>query len=273
MHSEAWELAHDAARRAGVEVRILTELSDGDRVNHVIRSTWGEHSTMPPELLRAFQAGGDAPIGAVVEERVVGFALGFLGPEGNSVHLHSHMLAVLPDARRSGVGYALKLAQRAWALDAGVSLARWTFDPLQARNARFNLVKLGAQADRFHRHFYGEMEDDLNRGDRSDRLEARWDLTREPGPATTVSHRPRPVLSREQNGALAPPGRIEPPSGQPAAVVEIPEDYAALRERDADLAVRWRSAVGDAIEACLAAGMVATGFLPECGYLFTKPAG
>src|SRR5438105_5048168 len=214
------------------------ELSDGDRVNRVIRSTWGEHSTMPPELLRAFQAGGDAPIGAVAEERVVGFALGFLGPEGNSVHLHSHMLAVLPDARRSGVGYALKLAQRAWALDAGVSLARWTFDPLQARNARFNLVKLGAQADRFHRHFYGEMEDDLNRGDRSDRLEARWDLTREPGMTTIVSHRPRPVLSREpgmttivshrprprpvlsreQKGALAPPGRIDPPSGQPAAV-------------------------------------------------------
>ena len=56
-------------------------------------------------------------------------------------------------------------------------------------------------------------------------------------------------------------------------MVEIPEDYAALRERDPDLAVRWRSAVGDAIEACLATGMVATGFLPECGYLFTKPIG
>jgi predicted GNAT superfamily acetyltransferase len=178
------------------------------------------------------------------------------------------MLAVVPEARRSGIGYALKLAQRAWALDAGIGVARWTFDPLQARNARFNLVKLGAVADRFHRHFYGDMHDDLNRGDRSDRLEARWDLAREPG-MTTIARHARTVLSREG----ARPGPVTSPHGDPAVVVDIPEDYASLRERDPDLALRWRSAVGDAIESCLEAGMVATGFATEGAYVFTKPGG
>jgi predicted GNAT superfamily acetyltransferase len=272
VHDDAWKLGHDAARRAGVEIRTLTELHDADAVNHIIRYTWGEHSTLHPELLRAFQAAGDAPIGAVADGRVIGFTLGFLGPEEGTVHLHSHMLAVLPAARRSGVGYALKLAQRAWALDAGISVARWTFDPLQARNARFNLVRLGAVADRFHRHFYGDMQDDLNRGDRSDRLEARWDLTREPGATTTAGRRPRAVLAREPAGVDPRPGTVEHAGDDPAARVEIPDDYAALRDRDPQLAARWRAAVADAIEGCLSAGMVGTGFLPDCAYVFTKPS-
>jgi predicted GNAT superfamily acetyltransferase len=251
-----------------VEVRPLYELADTEAVNDVIRATWGELSTLPSELLRAFQAGGDPPLGAVAEGRVVGFALGFLGPDAGGVHLHSHMLAVLPHVRRSGVGFALKLAQRAWALDAGIGVARWTFDPLQARNARFNLAKLGAVADRFHRHFYGDMGDELNRGDRSDRLEARWDLELDPGTTSYVADAPRAVLSRAPTESAPRPSEVRPPRG-PFALVEIPEDYPAMRERHPDLALEWREAVGDALEACMAAGMVATGFHPRCAYVFT----
>ena len=268
MQQDAWDVARRAARDAGVEVRPLYELADTEAVNDVIRATWGERSTLPSELLRAFQAGGDPPLGAVAEGRVVGFALGFLGPDAEGVHLHSHMLAVLPDVRRSGVGFALKLAQRAWALDAGIGVARWTFDPLQARNARFNLVKLGAVADRFHRHFYGDMGDELNRGDRSDRMEARWDLDRDPGTTTYVADVPWPVVSREPAEPGSRPSTVRPPRG-PVAVVEIPEDYPSMRERHPDLALEWREAVADALEACMAAGMVATGFLPRCAYVFS----
>jgi predicted GNAT superfamily acetyltransferase len=271
VQGEAWEVAREAAREAGVETKPLTELADTEAVNDVIRATWGEQSAMPPELLRAFQAGGDPPLGALAGGRVVGFALGFLGPDEKGVHLHSHMLAVLPDVRGTGVGYALKLAQRAWALDAGIAVARWTFDPLQARNARFNLVKLGAVADRFHRHFYGDMGDELNRGDRSDRLEARWDLRRDPGTTTAVDRRVQAVLSREPTEPAPRPSEVRPPRGDSAAMVEIPSDYQALREGHPDLGLAWREAVGDALEACVAAGMVVTGFLPECAYLLTTP--
>ena len=90
------------------------------------------------------------------------------------------MLAAVPTRRHRGVGYALKLAQRAQALELGIKVVRWTFDPMIARNAWFNLGKLGAVADRFHRDFYGAMTDVVNRGERSDRLVIRWALEREP---------------------------------------------------------------------------------------------
>src|SRR5919198_3551552 len=228
MPSEAWEFAYASARRAGVEIRPLTELDDATAVNEVIRLTWGDSSLIAPEFLRAFQASGNWPIGAVAQGRVVGFALGFLGPS-DGIHVHSHMLAVLPELRTGGIGYALKLAQRAWAIDAGIDVVRWTFDPLQARNAHFNLAKLGAVADRFLRHFYGDMGDELNRGDRSDRLEARWDLQREPGGRPVPEYRPWVVLSREDSESRPRPSEVRPPRGDPHALVEVPLDYDTLR--------------------------------------------
>ena len=75
-------------------------------------------------------------------------------------------LAAVPGWQDRGVGRALKLAQRAHCLDVGIEEVRWTFDPMVARNARFNLVKLGAEATRLLPDFYGEMTDRLNRDDR-----------------------------------------------------------------------------------------------------------
>jgi predicted GNAT superfamily acetyltransferase len=239
-----WDLANDAARAAGVELRVLTELRDCDAVNAVIGATWGPGSELHRELIRAFQAGGDPPIGAIDDGRLVGFALGFVGPDPDGFHVHSHMLAVLPERRSGGVGRALKLAQRAVALDAGVHVMRWTFDPMQARNAHFNLVKLGVVADRFHRHFYGEMADALNAGERSDRLEARWDLDREPGP------REEPATAR----------------------VDLPPDYPELRVRDPARAAALREEVAAALEEHLGAGLVAVGFLREGAYLLGREA-
>ena len=102
------------------------------------------------------------------EEDLVGFVLGF-GGFSEGPHLHSHMLATLPERQSGGVGYALKLAQRAAALEAGLDEIRWTYDPLLARNAWFNLMKLGAAGKAFLPDFYGEMTDLLNAGDRSGR--------------------------------------------------------------------------------------------------------
>src|SRR5262249_6048049 len=106
---------------------------------------------------------------------LVGFVLGFAG-FADGPHLHSHMLATVPEWQSRGVGFALKLAQRAAALDAGFGEVRWTYDPLPARNAWFNLMKLGSEATAFLPEFYGDMTDLLNVGDRSDRFEVRWSL-------------------------------------------------------------------------------------------------
>jgi predicted GNAT superfamily acetyltransferase len=254
----AWELAREAARSAAVELRPLGSEGDFDAAIEVMTATWGPYQLLPREVLTALAHSGNVPWGAFDGDRLVGFVLGWAGVDDEGLHVHSHMLAALPDRRHRGVGYALKLAQRALALDQGIAVARWTFDPLVARNAWFNLGKLGATADRFGRSFYGDMTDDLNRGDRTDRLVARWAL--EPAPA------PRPVPEDLPTvlAALGDPAAPEPRAGeQPGGrggIAEIPRDHPALRSQDPSLGARWRDAVADVLEACFAAGFVVTGF-------------
>jgi predicted GNAT superfamily acetyltransferase len=229
----AWHLAREAAAKAGVDLRLLTRLEDADAILEVMIDTWGEHQLVPREMLRALPESGNVPIGALVGGRIVGYTLGWVGVDDrDGLHVHSHMLAVRPGLRHGGVGYALKLAQRAQALAKGITVMRWTFDPMVARNAHFNLNKLGAVCDRFERNYYGSMTDLLNRGERTDRFIVRWDLVRDPGPHELA----------------------------PLATVEIPADHETLRRESPTEAVRWRDRVANAIEAQLAAGRVAATF-------------
>jgi len=258
MRGTAWELARGAAKTAGVEVRPLESLEDAARIQEILRATWGDAQVVPQEMVRAFQGSGNVPYGAFDGDAMVGYVLGFLGFDPRvGVHAHSHMLAVLPDRRHAGVGYALKLAQRASALDHGINVARWTFDPLQARNAHLNFGKLGVRADRFQRNYYGAMQDTINRDDRSDRLEATWLLDEEPG-GRPIPSELRPVLR-----ATGPPGAPRPELRTPDVEdgpagsfgIAVPRGYAKFKERDPGLASRWRDAVAEAFEACFAEGV------------------
>jgi predicted GNAT superfamily acetyltransferase len=174
------------------------------------------------------------------------------------------MLASVPDSRHRGVGAALKFAQRAQALDQGIALVRWTFDPLLARNAWLNVGKLGATIDGFERDFYGSMEDSLNQGERSDRAFIAWDLRPEPGPRTPP---PAEDLVQDTGGA---PTAVE--RGGPGAVrVVIPREYPELRAADPDTADRWRDAIASAFETCLADGLVGLAFDRErSAYVFGR---
>lgn len=268
MAADHWERARGAARASGVELRPLTELADADPIISVMAATWGEFQVIPREVIRALQHSGNVPYGALAGGDLVGYVLGWAGVDEEGLHVHSHMLAVLPEWRAKGVGLALKLAQRAQALDRGIRVARWTFDPLVARNAYFNLVKLGADADGFHRNFYGDMTDLLNRGERTDRLVIRWDLGREPGRAPAEAEEATVVLDREGSEDAPRPSEVRAPEVGPA-LVRVPRDHAELRERDGELARAWRDAAADAIEACFAAGLVAHGFTRDGGYLFS----
>ncbi len=265
MPEEPWETAYAAAASADVQVRPLDTLDEADVVNEVLTATWGEHQVLPRELIRAFMDSGNMPWGAFDGERMVGYVLGFMGMDHDGPHLHSHMLAVLPGYRSKGVGYALKLVQRAVALEQGIGIVRWTFDPLQSRNAHFNMAKLGAYCDRFHRNFYGEMTDSLNLGERSDRFVVRWQLERvAPGPAPADGV---VVLDGEGDGDFPRPVLGEFPGGGPT-LVRVPRNYPELRERDAGWARAWRDASAQAIEAAFGAGLMVTGFTSDSAYVF-----
>jgi predicted GNAT superfamily acetyltransferase len=271
VHAPAWELARAAARSAAVDVRPLTALEHFDDAIDVMIATWGPHQLLPREVFTALAHSGNVPWGAYDGERLVGFVLGWAGVDEEGLHVHSHMLAALPDRRHRGVGFALKLAQRAQALDQGIHVARWTFDPLVARNAWLNLGKLGAFADRFGRSFYGEMTDDLNRDDRTDRLVVRWELDPEPRARPVPPGLPAVVTAAGDPEAPEPVSGDDP--GSEGAVVEVPRDHPAIRDRDAGLATRWRDAVADAFDACLAAGLTVSGFDRERSAYVLTPRG
>jgi predicted GNAT superfamily acetyltransferase len=258
MSGSAWELAHAAAADAGVTLRPLTSLDDADAIVRVMVATWAEE--LPRETIRALAGSGNVPWGAFDGPELVGYVLGWAAVSPHDgLHEHSHMLAAMPDRRHGGIGYALKLAQRASCLDRGIRLVRWTFDPLVARNAHLNINKLGASCDRFHRDYYGSMPDAINSGDRSDRLVVRWRLEADPA-APIVPRAARPAI-RSTGPVDAPVPEVVDGLGRAEVVaIQVPADHAALRAQDPALAAEWREAVGSVLEECVEGGLVAIAF-------------
>jgi predicted GNAT superfamily acetyltransferase len=266
----AWHVAHEAAGSAGVSLAPVEGTEGADRAAAVVESVWGS-GQLPSSLIRAFEHAGTVILGAEATGELVGLVLGFPGLD-EGLHMHSHMLGVAPKWQSRGVGRALKLGQRAGCLDLGIDEVRWTYDPLVTRNARFNLVKLGVVATRYLPGFYGEMDDEINRGDRSDRFEVRWRLD-----ATRV-HRAilgqlaepvaGPVLLEPEGDISGPRPRETGAAPEPGAVVALPLDHHELRRDDPGLGAAWRDASARAFEACFQAGLVAAWMTPGGRYVF-----
>lgn len=169
--------AQAAAEHAGVVVR-MADPGDMAAIIGLFERTWGPGRSPDRSMLLALDYAGNTVLIATEAGKPVGATLGFLG-WSDGIHLHSHMAAVVPWRRSGGVGYALKLFQRAVCLQQGVAGMRWTFDPLIRRNAHFNLIKLGAEVIQFLPDFYGRLDDAVSGSDRSDRFEVRWRLDSE----------------------------------------------------------------------------------------------
>lgn len=246
-----------AAAGAGVDIVAVSSPDELDVLRSTMEAVWGPEVVPPRNLLRGLALGGScllvageagaaspAPTGLA---RPVGFALGWLGWDGG-VHFHSHQVGVRAGLRGGGVGYALKLAQRAHCLEHGVAEMRWTFDPMLMSNARFNLGRLGASATAFIEHCYGDRRDAFNTGERTDRLEVSWRLDVAVGPA-----QPGGAKDGAASGML----------------IEVPGDYAALRLADPAGAAAARARVGAALSAAFASGHVLR--LHDGGYAAVRP--
>jgi len=166
------------AAKSEIEIRscaTLAEYEECVRIEHLI---WGEDMALPsPIFVVAHHTGGQV-LGAFDGPNMIGFTLGLVGLHAGQSpgkpYLHSHMTAVLQAYRDRGVGRRLKLFQRQDALKRGIELVEWTFDPLELKNAYFNLEGLGAVVRRFIPDCYGVTESPLHAGLPTDRLVAEW---------------------------------------------------------------------------------------------------
>ncbi len=264
-----WPVPLRASASPPVDVRLVRTHDEFAACEAMSRDIWGaaERNVVPRELLLTMQHNGGLVHGAFLPAgQLVGFCFAFLGRRDGQLRLCSHQLGVLEAFRGSGIGIALKQAQRYDALRLGVELVSWTFDPLEARNAYINLHRLGCIARFYDRDHYGAMEDELNRGLPSDRFEAEWWLRRTP-----PLHEEDPVVMLRV-GAEGEPVREQPDLSRGTAVlISVPPDFQTIKRASLDLAFRWRMESRAAFEAALTAGLIAVDFRREGTYVMAPP--
>ena len=164
---------------AEIEIRHCHLLAEYDECVRLERSTWGEDITVPAAIFVVAHHSGGQVLGAFDGGKIIGFTLALAGLRGALRFLHSHMTAVVPDYQKRGVGRRLKLFQRQDALKRGIPLVEWTFDPLELKNAHFNLARLGAVVRRYIPDCYGVTKSPVHAGLPTDRLVAEWWLDSE----------------------------------------------------------------------------------------------
>jgi predicted GNAT superfamily acetyltransferase len=263
----AAELADSVAASCGVRVGNPADAADYRAAAAVLQHIWNQPDgvPIPAEMLRAFAFTGNY-VGAVYDDAtLVGVACAFRTDHGA---LHSHIAGVLPAYQGRSIGYLLKLHQRAWALSRGIGSIAWTFDPLVRRNAHFNLVKLGAVATTFLPDFYGPMADQLNAGDRSDRLLVEWDLAAAtPGGYLQVPPAAaRSVLRRAPDGEPVLASGLDT-IGDSVWTIAVPGDIDRIKHTDPELAARWRLAVRAAMSAAFGNGLLVAGLDRDEAYV------
>ena len=197
-------------------------------------------------LIVSRQAGGWT-LGAFVAERMVGFVHHLAAVRGdNEIFGYSHMMAVAKDYQNKGVGARLKWAQRERALSEGRKLIKWTWDPMMARNAHFNLNRLGATVETYLDNFYGvdygaDRPEDDRPGLPSDRLSATWEI------------------DSARVHALGK-GIEAPFEGKRVATIAIPTDWNALVKHDVQRARDEQTRVREEFQRAFAERLICAGF-------------
>jgi predicted GNAT superfamily acetyltransferase len=226
-----------------IETRALATHAEFNEAVRLQQEIWGfkDVELLPLRLfVVATKIGGQA-FGAFDGKRMVGFCLSIPGLKaGAKSYLHSHMLGVLPGYRDSGVGRRLKLAQRDDALARGIDLIEWTFDPLELKNAFFNIERLGAVVRRYVMNQYGTTTSHLHGGLPTDRCVAEWWIG---------SPRAKAIIAGEK----FPRGPVE-------SRITIPAEIAELRTKDPTHARAIQQQASDEFTSAFDRGLAVIGF-------------
>jgi predicted GNAT superfamily acetyltransferase len=265
-----------------ITIRDLRTLEEYAECCEIQEETWGRgfSERVPAAILRVSQKIGGVTAGAFdANDRMIGFVFGLTGlREGRPAHW-SDMLAVREEARGRHIGDRLKHFQRQQVQGIGVDVMLWTADPLVARNAHFNINRLGAMPVEYVENIYGANTGSTLHGSLpTDRTVIAWQLSR--------VHAPHANAGRAEPGdggvPLANPldhdglPRFDDPGAAEAVRVQVPVDLVAVQRAGGDDAMRWRLSVRESFNACLAAGLTVTRFVRPTPhtlpyYVFGRP--
>jgi predicted GNAT superfamily acetyltransferase len=227
-----------------IEIRDLTTVEEFAEAVDVQRTVWAmvETELVPMRFFAVAHKVGGQTFGAYDGSRMIGFLLAIPGVKpGPRPYIHSHMLAVLEEYRNRGLGRIMKLKQRDEALSRGLSLIEWTFDPLELKNAYFNIARLGIIVRRYIPNNYGYSTSPLSGPLPTDRIVAELCISS-----------PR-VVSLLDEGKPEPPRPVE-------ARIAVPEAIARLRQEDPGQAREIQQRVGEQFVEHFGRGLAVIGF-------------
>lgn len=256
----------------GIEIKEVKTVEELQQVAEVEERTWGS-SPIPVHQTLTVAKNGGVVLAAWDGGDMVGFLYSFPGFQNGETYLCSHMLAVSDSHRNRGIGYELKMEQRAVATHLGYRKIRWTYDPLESKNAYLNIVKLGAICSDYIVNCYGEMEDELNKGLPSDRFNVEW-LIQSPH----VEQRQQWItdLAYTEDGNLLDwqleDGLPVPLTTHltkvtqtclPALFVPVPNRIQAIKKANRALALDWRLKTREVLQHAFAHGWAVAHVLTE----------
>lgn len=241
------------------------------QVMDVMKDAWSMPDyteAIPPHMMKAIMDNGGLLEVAILNGRVIGFVLGFIGYDQEYGFYHySHMLGVRKEFRGKDVALNLKLKQREWSLKMGFRLVVWTFDPHQGLNARFNFGKLGVVSRRFYEDYYGEIRDGINIGLPTDRFKVEWWVS-----SSRVSNRlegnDKPptfdevkdlsffTLETQKEGGIRVARKTRIDFSKEVVLVEFPGDVNSLRDECLKCALRWKLLFREVIKSYLQQGYI-----------------
>lgn len=244
------QVSKRSGAQAEIEIRECTTIEEFDACIALQREAFSlsELEISPRRHLIVSRRAGGWTLGAFVGDSLVGFVHQLIAVRlPVEIIGYSHMMAVAQTYQNQGVGARLKWAQRERALAEGRNLIKWTWDPMQARNAHFNLNRLGVTVSSYAVNFYGTDynaapgETKSNISLDSDRLFADW------------------YLDSDRVALLAEGRAFEnPPVAD--ATIEIPSDWPALIRQDSSEARGQQLRVRGEFEKAFVAGLVCRGF-------------
>lgn len=209
-----------------IKIRPISGITECQAVAELQVAAWGfsPEDVIPAHSIAAIIKSGGIVLGAFTRnlngDQLIGFALGWTGLRGGRPYHYSDMLAVLPEYQEQGIGRSLKLEQREAAMSQGLEMMSWTYDPLVARNAWFNIVKLGCIVREYVVNLYGDLQSATHAGLPTDRFSTEWWLR---------SARVMARVSRPRRDWVRPdaPHPDPPPQWQVRKSNAEPDDYGS----------------------------------------------
>ena len=238
----------------------------------------GSDPPYPARALFAFSESGGLVAGAFSGDKLVAFAAAWQGvePKSKMRYLHSQLVGVLGTHRHLGIGFQLKLYQRDFAIQEGLDLVKWTFDPLLSTNANLNLRKLGAIISVYAPSYYGDLQSEFTAGLASDRVWVSWyvrsrrvreRLSSAPSPPSDPD---APAVTKVGAASTSDPellslAEYDLGRSEPSLLLEIPADFAKIRTQDLSLALDWQTKIRNLCLHYFGRGYIASDFLVRPG--------